>query len=68
MDRMDIVDLAVFVVGLILGFYASRMRDGLAHVITVARYPSYKPGEGTLRQDLEWAWTYHRVRRLLGGP
>ena len=61
MDRMNIIDLILF----ILGLYASRMRDGLAHVITIARYPFYKLGED-LRRDIEWAWTFHRVRRLLG--
>ena len=59
-------------IGLVLGLHASRMRDGLAHVITMARYPCYKPPGGTLGgtlgRDLEWAWTYHRVGRRLGAP
>lgn len=62
---MTISGFVLFVLGLILGFYASRMRDWLARVIIMARYPSYKPGE-VLRRDIEWAWTFHRVRRLLG--
>ena len=61
MRRMNIIGFALFV----LGLYASRMRDGLARIIMMARYPSYKPGD-VLRRDIEWAWTFHRVCRLLG--
>ncbi len=53
------------ILGLILGFYASRMRDGLAYFITMARYPFYKPGK-MQRRDIEWSITYHRVRHFLG--
>lgn len=66
MDCMDIIDFVLFVLGLIIGLFASHMRDGLARVITMARYPSHMPGEGPTERDVEWAWTYHRVRRLLG--
>ena len=54
-----------FTVGVIVGLYTAQIRDGLAYIITKALYRSYIPGK-VLRQDIEWAWTFHRMRSLLG--